>query len=41
MKMKVHAKFYRLVQEPLVLIVYANSDSLKRWDVAEGSFQIL
>ena len=38
--MKAHAKFCTLVQESLVLIAYANSESLKR-DVDEGSCQIL
>ena len=39
--MKVHAKFYRLDQEILVLIAYAISESLKRWDVDESSIQVL
>ena len=38
--MKAHAKFCTLVQESLVLISYANSESLKR-DVDEGLCQIL
>ena len=38
--MKAHAKFCTLVQESLILIAYANNESLKR-DVDEGSCQIL
>ena len=38
--MKASVKFYRPVQECLVLIAYASSESLKRRDLHEGSGQV-
>ena len=39
--MEANAKFYRLVKESLVLIAFANKESLKRRNVDEDSGQIL
>ena len=39
--MKANANLYRLVQDSLVLIAFADSESLKRRDVAEDTGQIL
>ena len=41
MFMKADANLYRLVQDSLVLIAFADSESLKRRDVDEDTGQIL
>ena len=41
MFMKDDANLYRLVQDSLVLIAFADSESLKRRDVDENTGQIL
>ena len=40
MKIKAHSKFYRLVKGSLVLIAFANKESLKIRDVDEGTHRI-